>query len=306
MPKALAGIIAPVVTTFDAETGEIAPVALRANLRAYMENGFAGVLLAGSTGEAALLDETERRQLVEWARTAIPDDRWLLVGTGAESTRQCIARTREAAERGADAVLVLPPHYYGAAMTPEALAEHYRRVADASVAPVLLYNMPKYTNLVLDPGLVLELASHENIVGIKDSSGDLKLLAGYLKAQSRHFTVLTGNGGSVYAALEMGAKGGILAVSLFAMSLATELWSAFTAGDMPRAGRAQERLSPVSKAIVGELGVSGIKAALDLVGLHGGAPRPPLLPLRPAARDQVAALLETAGIRGGGGGVQAA
>ena len=148
---------------------------------------------------------------------------------------------------------------------------------------------------MLEPGLVQELATHENIVGMKDSSGDLKLLGAYLEAQSDRFTVLTGNGSSLYAALELGARGGILAVSLFAGALAVEVCTAFAAGDLARAGRAQERLHLVSKEIVGGLGVAGIKAALDLVGLYGGAPRPPLLPITPAQRERVASRLAEAG-----------
>ncbi|HEX6533410.1 MAG TPA: dihydrodipicolinate synthase family protein [Gemmatimonadaceae bacterium] len=295
MTRRLGGVLAPVATPFDAESGEIAPVAFRANVRAHLARGLAGVVLAGSTGEAPLLDQGERRQLVEWARTVVPDDRWLVVGTGAESTRGTIARSRDAAERGADAVLVLPPHYFGAAMTSEALAAHYRRVADASPVPVLLYNMPKYTHLTLDPGLVHELATHGNVAGMKDSGGDLKLLGAYLGAASDRFAVLTGHGGTLYAALSMGATGGILAVSLFAGALAAEVYTAFAAGDTARAGAAQEILTPLNKEIVGGMGVPGVKAALDAVGLHGGAPRPPLLPLPAAQRERVAALIARLG-----------
>jgi 4-hydroxy-2-oxoglutarate aldolase len=161
--------------------------------------------------------------------------------------------------------------------------------------PVLLYNMPRYTHLVLDPGLVHELSGHGNVVGMKDSSGDLKQLGAYLGAQSDRFTVLTGNGGTLYAALEMGARGGILAVALFAGALAVEVHAARAAGAMARAGRAQERMAALNKEIVAGLGVAGVKAAMDAVGLHGGAPRPPLLPLRGPKREQVAELLARSG-----------
>jgi 4-hydroxy-2-oxoglutarate aldolase len=288
------GVLAPIVTTFDPESGELAPVPFRANVRAHMAAGLAGIVVAGSTGEAPLLDEEERARLVEWARPLVPDERWLVAGIGGESTRRTIARARDAADRGADAALVVAPHYYGAAMTPEALATHFRRVADDSPIPVLLYNIPKYAHFTLDPGLVGELARHDNIVGIKDSAGDLKQLGGYLAAQSDRFTVLTGHGGGLYPALEMGAKGGILAVALFAAELAVGLCAAFAAGEKGRAGRAQELLSPLAKGIVAEHGVAGVKAAMDAVGLDGGPVRPPLLPLRPAARAQVEQLVRDA------------
>lgn len=294
MTKQLSGVLAPVVSTFDPESGDLAPVAFRANVRAHLAAGVHGIVIAGSTGEAALLDERERQQLMDWARPLIPDDKWLIVGVGAESTRLSIQRCVDASERGADAVLVVAPHYYGAQMTSEALATHFRTVADRSPLPVVLYNIPKYTHFALDPGLVLELSAHQNIIGLKDSAGDLKQLGAYLAAQSPRFSVLTGAGGSLYPALEMGARGGILAVSLFAAELSAGIYSAFAQGDTRRAGRLQERLQPLNKSIVAGLGVPGVKAALDLVGLAGGAVRGPLLQLRASEREEVAALLRAA------------
>lgn len=295
MAKALAGVLGPVVTTFD-DRGDVAAVPFRANVRAHLEAGLHGVVLTGSTGEAALLDEEERARLLEWARSIVPDDRWLVAGIGGESTRLTIRRAVAAAERGADAVLVVAPHYYGAQMTPEALEAHFRAVADASPVPVILYNIPKYVHFALPAGLVHTLARHERIIGIKDSSGDMAQLSGFLDAQSDTFTVLTGNGGGLYAALEMGARGGILAVGLFAASLTVALCQAFASGDHAAAGRAQERLTPLAKGIVAELGVPGVKAALDHVGLAGGPVRAPLRPLRAAALERVAELLALAGL----------
>lgn len=291
----LHGVIAPVVTPFDERTGEVAGEEFGANVRAHLEEGLSGVLVAGSTGEAALLDEDERRELIELARAQVPADRLLLVGAGAESTRATIARARDAAERGADAVLVVAPHYYGPAMTEDALSAHYRRVADESAVPVMLYNIPKYTHFALAPALVRELARHENIVGMKDSSGDLELLRQYVSLRSDSFTVLTGHAGTLHAALDMGAGGAILAASLFAASLALEVSEAFAAGDSARATDVQARLTPLNKEIVGTLGVPGVKAALDLVGLHGGEPRAPLLTLTERQREYVAALVRAAG-----------
>ncbi|MGH7648915.1 MAG: dihydrodipicolinate synthase family protein, partial [Gemmatimonadaceae bacterium] len=264
--KTFSGVIAPVVTPFDAASGDLAADAFRGNLRAHFERGASGVLLCGSTGEAALLDESERDTLVEWARPIVPADRWLLAGVGGESTRLTTARARRAAERGADAVLVVAPHYYGTAMTPDVLGAHYRAVADASPVPVLLYNIPKYMHFPLDVGLVRDLAAHPNIVGIKDSSGDLELLRGYLASQSDTFAVLTGNGGTFLTALESGAAGGILAVSLLAGELSVAVWQAFHAGDRARATALQLQLTPLSNEIVGGMGVPGVKAAMDQVG----------------------------------------
>ena len=279
----LNGILAPLVTPFDA-SGAVDDDAFVANIRAHLAAGLHGVVVAGSTGEAALLDEDERARLVELARAALPSDRTLLMGTGAESTRAVIARNRVAAERGADGVLVVAPHYYGDAMTPEALREHYLRIADASPVPVLLYTIPKYMHFALPADVVSVLARHENVVGMKDSSGDATLMKGYLASQSDSFKVLTGSGALFGDALGLGAHGGILAVALFAPALALDVLAAHRSAREVDRVAAQARLTPLATRIVAGMGVTGVKAALDAIGLHGGAPRPPL---RPAAADAI-------------------
>lgn len=299
MRQELRGLLGPAVTTFGAD-GELDLAAFTENVRAHVAAGLDGVVVAGSTGEAPLLDETERGALIEAARRAVPDDRLLLAGTGAESTRSCVRLTRLAAERGADAVLVVAPHYYGAAMTFDALDRHYRTVADASPVPVVLYNIPKYMHFSLAPAVVADLASHGNIVGIKDSSGNLELLASYLNAPAAHFAVLTGNGSTLERAMQMGARGGILAVGLFATSLATAVLRAVQSGDATTASAVQQRLTKLNGRIVGELGIAGIKAALELVGLRGGPLRSPLQPLAKPERAEVAALLREADLLAAG------
>ncbi|MEP7086276.1 MAG: dihydrodipicolinate synthase family protein, partial [Gemmatimonadota bacterium] len=286
----------PVVTTFDDGSGDLAAGAFRANIRAHIAAGLAGVLVAGTTGEAALLDEDERLRLTEIARPLVPDDRWLLVGTGSESTRECVRRTKDAAERGADAVLVVPPHYFGAAMTDDALWAHYSRVADESPVPVLLYNIPKFTHLQLGSKLVHALADHPNIAGIKDSTGDMTQLRAYIDAQSDTFTVLTGHAGTLLDAIGYGARGGMLAVALFAAPIIFDLMDAIARGDGVTASEIQARVRPLARDIVAELGPPGIKVAMDLVGLTGGAPRAPLRPLGAAERERVSTLLGAAGL----------
>ena len=291
--RRLGGILAPVATTFRADEG-LDLDAFGANLRAHLAAGLDGVVVAGSTGEAPLVDDEERVRLVAMARATVPDDRWLVAGTGAESTRQTVRRCRQAAEQGADAVLVVAPHYFTAAMTSDALRAHYRRVADESPVPVLLYNMPKYMHFSLDPALVAELAEHPNVAGMKDSSGDAALLGRYLEAQSDAFTVLTGSGAAVSGALAAGARGGILAVALFAPGLTREVVRRWEAGDAEGSAEAQTRLLPLAREIVGALGVPGVKAAMDHVGLRGGPVRRPLAALPPEGAARVAALLAEA------------
>lgn len=285
----LTGVLGPVITTFYRQTGELDLASFAANVRAHITAGLHGIVVTGSTGEAALLDANERAALVDAAREMVPHDRTLIVGTGAESTRTCLQLTRDAAARGADAVLVVAPHYYGTAMTATALEQHYRRVADESPIPVILYNIPKYMHFALSPALVAELALHHNIVGIKDSSGNRELIAGYLSSASPKFSVLTGNAGIFQDSLKNGASGGILAVALFAAGLSLDVYNAMLRGRESDATAAQERLAPLGTKIVGEFGVAGVKAAMDSVGLAGGPVRSPLLPLD---AQQVAAVVE--------------
>lgn len=292
---AIRGVLVPVTTPFDPVTGDVAPVPLRANARALLAAGAHGIVATGSTGEAALLSDDEYRQVVEWLRGVVPEDRLLVVGAGRESTRATVAACRVAGEQGADAALVRAPSYYGASLAPAALVDHFRRVADASPVPVLVYHMPKYTHVAITDQMLAALGSHANVIGAKDSSGDLKNFAAY-RAAAPGWAMLMGSGSALYAALELGAVGGILAVANFAAPLALEVWNAFAAGDRARAGAAQERLAPVNKGTVGDRGIPGVKAAMDLVGMAGGPVRPPLVDLPPAERERVAALLREGGV----------
>jgi 4-hydroxy-2-oxoglutarate aldolase len=221
-------------------------------------------------------------------------DRDLIAGVGQESTRATIEFADRAGERGVDAVLVVAPHYFGANMTEDALRTHYLRVADESPVPVILYNIPKYMHFRLSKPLVQELAKHQNVIGIKDSSGDKASLEDYLAPQGDAFTTITGSGQLWGTALQMGARGGILAVSLFAASLARAVWDAVARKDFAAADSLQGRLTPIAKVIVGDLGIAGVKAAMDAVGLRGGPVRGPLLPLPKADVERVRQMLRDA------------
>ena len=293
----LRGVFAPATTPFDPVTGDADVISLRANVRRWLQAPLAGVVLFGSTGEGPLLDEEEKERLTAATRDIVDGGRLLLAGTGAESTRATIRATRAVAAAGADAVLVQPPAYYRPSMTPEALRDHYTAVADASPIPVILYQVPPRFNTVeLPAGLVGELARHPNIVGIKDSHGDLKTLAGLVDACGSNAQVLAGSGAVLYGALEAGAAGGILAVSLLLPEACAALCQAFADGRLAEAGRLQERIAPLHKAVVAEMGVGGMKAALQEIGMHGGPTRPPLKPLREKERPKVRDALAAAGL----------
>jgi 4-hydroxy-2-oxoglutarate aldolase len=294
MKKQLHGVFAPVVTTFYRESGEVDVASFAANIRAHLGAGLHGIVVTGSTGEAALLDNDERSALADAAREMVPNDKTLLIGTGAESTRTCLTLTRDAASRGADGVLVVAPHYYGSAMNDAALRSHYLRVADVSQVPVVLYSIPKYMHFALSAALVAELAQHPNIIGIKDSSGNLEILSGYLRSQSDAFTVMTGNATTFHGALQAGARGGILAAALFAPTLSLDVYDASQRGDESAATAAQTRLAPPGSKIVGDLGVPGVKAAMDRIGLYGGPVRAPLTALTEEQLANVAHLMQSA------------
>jgi 4-hydroxy-2-oxoglutarate aldolase len=291
----ISGIYAPITTPFN-KSGDLDVAAAARNVNRLIAAGLDGIVVAGSTGEAPLLDEGERAALLGAVRAAAPKHQ-VLMGIGAESTRQTIARAKAAAAGGADAVLCVAPHYFGTnAMSDAALRAHYHAVADASPIPLALYSIPKYMHFALSAPLVAELAAHKNIIGIKDSSGDMKILSSYLPAQSDSFTVLTGNGAQFLNSLRAGARAGILAVAIFAPALSRAVFDSHNAGNASAADAAQERLTPLAMEIVGRMGIGGVKAASDIVGMDGGAVRMPLVDLDSVARAQVSALLAHAGV----------
>ena len=292
------GLLVPITTPFDAATGDVAPVALRSNARALLDAGANGILAAGSTGEAPLLSDDEYRKVIGWLRDVVPDECWLLAGAGRESTRATVAACRAATDEGADAVLVRPPAYYSPNLQASAFIEHFRQVADESPIPVLIYNIPKYTHVALSDQVLAALAEHPNVIGGKDSSGDLKNFAAY-RAAVPNWSLFVGSGALYYAALEMGAVGGILAVACFAAPLAVRIGTAFERKDRAAAGAAQEVLTPLNKEIVSMLGPPGIKAAMDVVGLAGGSVRAPLQDLSSREKARIAQMLRDADLAPG-------
>jgi 4-hydroxy-2-oxoglutarate aldolase len=288
----LEGVLPPLVTPFR-DDGRLDLPAFEANLEAYGRFDLAGYVVLGSNGEAGSLEEDEKLTLISLARSG-SGARTLLAGTGLESTRATIALTRKAAERGADAVLVLTPHYYKKQMTAQALERHFEAVAEASPIPVLIYSVPAFTGLPWPVELTPLLASHPRIAGMKESSGDVGLLGSIVASVPPVFRVACGSGPIFYPALRAGAAGGILAVACCAPGPATALYRAFRAGDLARAQEIQEALTPLARAVTSTHGVAGLKQAMTLAGLKGGAVRAPLLPSSPAVADELRGLLAQA------------
>lgn len=289
----LRGVFLPFPTPFDKED-EVDAAALRANIARWNETGVAGYVALGSTGERAHLDEGERAALIEAARESVPERLAFIVGVGEQSTRATIAEARRTAGLGADALLVITPHFYRGAMTEEALFKHFAAVADAATAPVILYSIPQNTGLSIAPELVARLAAHENIHGIKDSSGDLLNLTEILRLAGgrEDFAVTVGHAGALYAALAAGAHGGILAAGCAVPELCVAIYKAVAAGEHHRALASQKLLAPVARALTTRYGIGGLKAALELRGYRGGPVRAPLAAPDEEARREIARLLD--------------
>jgi 4-hydroxy-2-oxoglutarate aldolase len=290
----LRGVLLPFTTPFDADGG-VDVRALGENIRRWNETGVAGHVALGSTGERAHLDELERAAAVEAARDSVPESMAFVVGIGEQSTRLASLEAKRAAAAGADAVLALTPHFYRGALTQDALRGHFTAVADASPVPVVLYNIPQNTGVAIAPEAVARLAGHGNIVGIKDSSGDVVNLVEMLRLVGvgrEDFTVLTGHAGVFYASLCAGVRGAILAAGCVAPRLCVEIYEAFGAGDHAGASELQRRLAPVARAVTTRFGIGGLKAALDMLGYAGGLPRAPLRSPDADARAEIARLLE--------------
>jgi 4-hydroxy-2-oxoglutarate aldolase len=287
----LAGVFAPFPTPFD-EQDQVDTRRLSAALKKMAARPLSGFVVLGSNGEAVLMDDFEADRVIVAARAAVPPDRVLIVGTGRESTQAAIKASKRAAEHGADYVLVRTPGFFKNQMTTEAFVRHYRAVADASPVPVLLYNFTALTGVNLLPAAVHMLATHPNIVGMKESGGDVAQIADLVSGSPKEFNVLAGTTATFYAALCVGAVGGILALACAVPDACTRLFTLTHDRRHDEALALQRRLMPLAKLLGATYGVPGLKAALSLLGYDVGFPRPPLAPIPegalPALREALA------------------
>src|SRR5262245_9761259 len=276
------------VTPFD-ESGAVRYDCFEKNIEKYVEAGIEGYLVLGSNGESVYLEHSEKLKLIEAARKRVPSSMMLLAGTGVETTQGTIQLTKEAADRGVDAVLVKNPFYFRSQMTFEVYMAHYTAVADASPVPVIIYNVPVFTGLPLQSKLIIELAKHPNIRGLKDSSGDVKLISEVSwNTDSAGFGIIAGAAATLFPAMAAGARGGIIALACAAPKAALALYQAFAASDYAKASSIQRIVAPAAGAVTDKYSIPGLKAALDLQGFQGGLPRRPLLPVKPEQREDLA------------------
>lgn len=291
----LHGVFPAIPTPFDDE-GELNLPRLEDNLESWEQQPLAGYVVGGSNGEFVHLDREERIAMVRAVKERMEPQRTLLAGAGTFSTRATILNCREMAEAGADAALVVTPSYYRSLMKTEALVAHFVGVADASPIPMVLYNVPANTGINMPEDAVIALSTHPNILGIKDSSGDVGRMARLVARCEESFQILAGSGGYFLPALEVGAVGCVAALANIAAAGLTEIHSLFESGDIEGAAQLQRRLVEPNRAVTSRFGVPGLKAALDLIGLYGGPVRRPLSPLDERSAIELRSTLSSAGL----------
>ncbi len=291
----LAGIYPPISTPFT-EQGEIAFDYLSTNLSRWNELPLDGYVVGGSNGEFVSQSFDERVAVVKAVREGMSSNHLLIAGAGMHSTRETVELAQAMAAAGADAVLIVTPSYYKSKMDLRALRGHYYAVADASSVPVILYNVPANTGVDMPAGTILELAQHANIIGIKDSSGDLAKMGSVVDAAPEGFQVLAGSGSFFLPALAIGAVGLIAALVNIAAADLARIQSLFRDGQLNEARILQQRLIEANSAVTSHFGVAGLKAALDLLGFYGGPVRSPLQPLMADERENLRTILVRAGL----------
>ena len=270
----LSGVLPPIATPF--QDGKVAPDKLKKNFQKWNQTGLSGFLVLGSNGEAVFLNEKEKMKTMEVSRQAIPKSKIMMVGTGMEATQETIQFTNQAAKMGADCALVVNPCYFKGSMKPQILYDHFISVAESSKIGILIYNVPQFTGINMEPELLAKLSEHPNIIGIKDSSGNIDQLSEIAHLSRKGFAVFVGSAPVFFPALCVGAVGGILAVAQVAPEACVSIFNLFKKGKMNEARALQNRLTPLAKAVTTKYGIGGLKMAMDLVGYFGGDPRPPL------------------------------
>ncbi|XP_069467670.1 4-hydroxy-2-oxoglutarate aldolase, mitochondrial [Ambystoma mexicanum] len=273
------GIYPPISTPFNIKE-EVDYVKLEANLEKYSSVPFRGFVVQGSNGEYAYLTREERIEVVRRVRQNVPKTKLLMAGSGCESTQATIEMTISMANAGVDAVLVVTPCYYRGRMTSAALIHHYTKVADSSPVPVVLYSVPGNTGLDLPVDAIVALSHHPNIVGLKDSGGDVTRIGLIIhKTRNQDFQVLSGSAGFLMAGYSVGAVGGVCALANILGNQVCELERLALAGQWEAAKELQYRLIEPNNAVTRKFGIPGLKQAMEWFGYHGGHCRPPLLPL---------------------------
>ena len=282
------GIIPPHITPFTL-SGDVDDGALRKNVDFWVEAGVHGLATCASNGEAIYMNNEERKTVLktvlDQANGRVP----VIAGTGGPSTRDAIVQTRIAKDLGVDAALVVTPYFLPPKQ--EEILEYYRNIVESVDLPIILYNVPKFTTVNMETWVVSKLTEHGCVVGVKDSSGDMRQMQALLSLASDRFSVLSGSGNLVFPNLASGGQGGIVAVANVVPSKCVQIYEKAIAGDFKEAGKIQSEIVILNDFLTKQFGVPAIKAALDLMGLEGGYPRKPLLPLNDKVKEELRRIL---------------
>jgi len=288
------GVLPPMITPYTAD-GKVDYNKFVANIEKWNDTGLAGYLVLGSNGETPYIDEADKLELIKQTVKNAGKDKLVMAGTGLESTEATIRLTNKAAELGAKCALLLTPNYYGDQMGDAAQIAYFSEIADKTDIPILIYNVTKFTHVNISANAVSELSKHPNIIGMKDSSGNIAQMIGFMtKGLDPEFNVMVGTASAWYPALAIGIKGSIMALANCCPNECVEVQNLYNQGKYAESLELYKRMFPVNACVTGKLGVPALKYACDRLGYEGGAPCKPLLPLTDAQKADVEKVLKNA------------
>ena len=282
----------PIATPFIND--EVAFDKLAQNFSKWNKTGLSGYVVMGSNGESVFLTRQEKLKLIEAAKKNIPEDKLFIAGTGSDSIKETISLSNDAADRGADYVLILTPSFYKSEMKPVVYIKYFSAVADKTKIPVIIYNVPKFTGVDIEAETVAKLAEHKNIAGIKNSSENIRQTTEMIDQTPKDFAVIVGTASVLYSGLSAGADGGVLALANIAPKECVQIQKFIEEKKYLEALELQKKMLPVNKAITAKYGVAGLKAAMDMLGYFGGEPRAPLSALNNSDKQLLKQILATA------------
>ncbi len=280
----LKGVMPPHITPFTS-SGLLDQEGLREDIAFWIESGVSGLVPCGSNGESINLRLEEKKEIFDLVVDEVNGRIPVLAGTGSSSTDETILLSKYAADVGVDALLVVTPFYFP--VSQENLYEHYRSLVEEVDHPVVLYDVPKFTGVTISPSTVERLTEYNQIIGIKESSGSLRQIAELIDSVGEKIAVLSGSGSTIFSTLTLGGKGAIAAIVNVAPTLCVDLYRAIVSGNIEEARQLQVSLLKLDRLLTVEYPVSGVKAALELLGKPAGPPRMPIQPLRKEEIDEI-------------------
>jgi 4-hydroxy-tetrahydrodipicolinate synthase len=288
----LKGIFVPHITPFTLE-GDLDKEALRTCVRFWLKGGVSGLVPCGSNGEAPYLSRDERREVIETVVDETDGKVPIIAGTGSMSTKETITFTKDAKDLGVDAALVVTPFYFK--LSNREVYAHYRALLESVDLPIILYSVPKFTGLSLEPSVIAQLASeYENVAGVKDSGGSIGAITEIIRLVGNKVSVLAGTADVALPTLMLGGSGAVIAVANVFPKMCSSLYEAFRNGNYEEANKLQQKISYINEILVKRHNqLSAIKEALQMRNLPSGYPRMPALPLGEEGKKEIENILKT-------------